>query len=487
MAHKLGVCVPYRNREEHMNKFVPHISEFLTNRGIEHTVYLAHQCDEKLFNRGLMKNIAAKHAFDDGCDYIVWHDIDMVPEDNSCDYSYPEENPQHIAVRISQSDYNLKYQEYFGGAVVFTKEQVEATNGYSNEYWDWGMEDDDLFWRCIQEGMVDTQNLSYGKTKKVGVFNGTNSYIKIPNQKDDKLRLSVGACHTISVLVKADQQIEKAPIWLIGDSDRKFVEYPIIRKPGFDWGISFNNSRAYTGMLWNSHREPIYQWVKRYENEWSWITMVVDSKRKKMHLYINGRESNARNGMGTHSPIRYEHDLKRYGSEPFYIGYTPSVAGFEPNAFFKGELADIKMWNRALEGAEVELLHKQYSTNGLALHYNFDDIENGYLIDQSELNDGFINNVTFEDREIIIPDVILPHRKDGKFLCLPHQTEGLINVNGIEQWAKGATTARNERRYVLQMQQGLIDYKQDGINNMDYTYISTTTIFEKHKMINVHC
>ena len=159
----------------------------------------------------------------------------------------------------------------------------------------------------------------------------------------------------------------------------------------------------------------------------------------------------------------------------------------KPNTFFKGELADIKIWNRALEGAEVELLHKQYSTNGLALHYNFDDIENGYLIDQSELNDGFINNVTFEDREIIIPDVILPHRKDGKFLCLPHQTEGLINVNGIEQWAKGATTARNERRYVLQMQQGLIDYKKDGINNMDYTYISTTTIFEKHKMINVHC
>ena len=487
MAHKLGVCVPYRNREEHMNKFVPHISQFLTNRGIDHIVYIAHQCDEKLFNRGLMKNIAAKHAFEDGCDYIVWHDIDMVPEDDSCDYSYPEENPQHIAVRISQSDYNLKYQEYFGGAVVFTKEQVEATNGYSNEYWDWGMEDDDLFWRCIQEGMVDTQNLSYGKTKKVGVFNGTDSYIKIPNQKDDKLRLSVGACHTVSVLVKADQQIEKAPIWLIGDSDRKFVEYPIIRKPGFDWGISFNNSRAYTGMLWNSHRKPIYQWVKRYENEWSWITMVVDSKRKKMHLYINGRESNARNGMGTQSPIRYEHDLKRYGSEPFYIGHTPSVAGFEPNAFFKGELADIKIWNRALEGAEVELLHKQYSTNGLALHYNFDDIENGYLIDQSELNDGFINNVTFEDREIIIPDVILPHRKDGKFLCLPHQTEGLINVNGIEQWAKGATTARNERRYVLQMQQGLIDYKKDGINNMDYTYISTTTIFEKHKMINVHC
>ena len=169
---KLGVCVPYRNREEHMKVFVPHVSNFLDKMGIEHTIYLAHQCDEKLFNRGLMKNIAAKYAFDDGCDYIVWHDIDMVPEDESCDYSYNPDSPKHLAVRISQSDYGLKYQEYFGGAVLFTKEQVMATNGYSNDYWDWGMEDDDLFWRCVQEGLVDKKNLEYNKTKKVGVFDG---------------------------------------------------------------------------------------------------------------------------------------------------------------------------------------------------------------------------------------------------------------------------------------------------------------------------
>jgi len=37
------------------------------------------------------------------------------------------------------------------------------------------------------------------------------------------------------------------------------------------------------------------------------------------------------------------------------------------------------------------------------------------------------------------------------------------------------------------MQQGKIDYKKDGINNMKYKYLSTYTIFEKHKMINVHC
>ena len=132
---KLGVCVPYRNREAHLKEFVPEVGKYLESKGIDYCMYFGHQCDDKLFNRGAMKNIAAKHAFEDGCDYIVWHDIDMIPEEGT-DYFFPEKTPIHIATNISQMNYELKYQEYFGGAVIFSKEQVEKTNGYSNDYWD---------------------------------------------------------------------------------------------------------------------------------------------------------------------------------------------------------------------------------------------------------------------------------------------------------------------------------------------------------------
>jgi hypothetical protein len=336
------------------------------------------------------------------------------------------------------------------------------------------------------EGYADKQTIDFAKVKNVAIFDGKQSYIKIPSS--EQTRIAISNSHTISVLVKAEQQIERVPIWLIGDTDRKFVEYPIFRKPGYDWGLSFNNSRAYTGMMWNSHREHIYQWFKRYEGEWTWVTMVVDDLEKKMHFYLNGNESDARNGTGTQSPFEYNYNLKRYGNEPFYIGHTSTVEPFEPHAFFKGEIADIKLWNRALGNEEVSKLHKEYSTEGLILHYNFDEIDGGkFVIDQAELNDGIMYNVDIEEREIQIPHVILPHRKDGKFFCLPHETEGLIKVDGIDKWAKGETTARNERRYVLEMQQGKIDYKKDGINNMKYKHISTKTIFDKHKLINVHC
>ena len=186
MSHKLGVCVPYRNRELHMHEFIPKIGKYLKEQNIDFQIYIVHQVDDKLFNRGATKNIGAKHAFEDGCDYIVWHDIDMIPdEDGGADYSYPADAPRHIATKIQQMDYQLKYHEYFGGAVLFTKEQVEATNGYSNDYWDWGMEDDDLFWRCHKEGLSNDTYLDVDlKDTEFIRFNGDNATasIDIPEQ-----------------------------------------------------------------------------------------------------------------------------------------------------------------------------------------------------------------------------------------------------------------------------------------------------------------
>ena len=70
--------------------------------------------------------------------------------------------------------------------------------------------------------------------------------------------------------------------------------------------------------------------------------------------------------------------------------------------------------------------------------------------------------------------------------CFTHKDEGLIkDEKGQDRWAKGETTARNERRYVLQMQQGTWDYKSDGIKQLKYELVSVDNIGPKAKMINV--
>ena len=348
---KLGVCVPYRNREAHLKEFIPRVGKFLEDRGIEYCMYFGHQVDNKLFNRGAMKNIAAEQAFKDGCDYIVWHDIDMIPEDDNCDYSFPEDNPRHIAIHISKTNYHLKYADYFGGAVIFSKEQVEKTNGYSNEYWDWGMEDDDLFWRCVLEGYADISYVDYEKTKTFLRFNGENSYVKILSSPT--LKNLTHTSHTVSILVRAFHQENKMPIYLIGAEDKKFVEYPIFRRPGYDYGISYNNSRAYTLMLWDMFNKPLYQWMKRYENQWTWVTFTVDANNKKIHTYLNGIESQAASGTGTDSPASYLGGLKRYDNADYYLGMSPSANENDPAKYFKGDIGKLIIWNRCLTQEEI--------------------------------------------------------------------------------------------------------------------------------------
>lgn len=478
---KLGICVPYRNREAHLKEFIPKIGKYLDSQGIDYCIYFGHQVDDKLFNRGATKNIAAQWAFKEGCDYIVWHDIDMIPEiGGGADYSFPKENPRHIATQISQMNYELKYEEYFGGAVLFSKEQVEKTNGYSNDYWDWGMEDDDLFWRCVLEGYANQTFLDYQvEPKNYLSFNGKNSYVQIPCTRS--LRNLTSRSHTISVLVRAQQQEDKVPIWLVGDEDRRFCEYPILRRPGYDYGLSYNNSRAYTALLWNNNRENLYQWMKRYENRWAWVTLVVDGN--DIHFYMNGVESDARWGTGTASPQTFEGMLKRYGNVDYYLGTTTSVGEDDPSKWFKGDISDVKMWNRALTPTEVSELHKNYSDDGLILHYDFKD---GLVMDKSgNGNDGINFNCESKSEKIEIPNTVIPHRVNGKMNCLPHKDEGLVKVGDSHRWAKGKTTNRNERRYVLQMQQGTWDYKSDGYNQLDYELVSVEEITPKAKFINI--
>tara|TARA_R100000008_G_scaffold85638_1_gene76122 strand:+ start:17031 stop:18473 length:1443 start_codon:yes stop_codon:yes gene_type:complete len=477
---KLGVCVPYRNREAHLKEFVPKVGAYLESKGIDYCMYFGHQVDDKLFNRGAMKNVAAEWAFKEGCDYVVWHDIDMIPEEG-CDYSFPEKYPIHIATNISQMDYQLKYQEYFGGAVIFSKEQVEKTNGYSNDYWDWGMEDDDLFWRCYLEGMADVKETKLGHQEFFS-FNGINSGVTIPTNRDTA-HLTTKS-HTVSVLVRANQQEHKVPIWLVGDYDRRFTEYPIIRRAGYDWGLSYNNSRAYTALLWNNKKEALYQWMKRYENYWSWVTLTVDTENNFIHFYLNGRESDARHGHGTHSPQKYEGSLKRYGSVPYTIGYTTSVGERDVNKFFKGDIAKVMLWNRKLETEEIKNLMNEIPSDGLKLHYEFNEGEAKDISGND--NDGNVDTIITGEDEITIAQAPIPHRREGRMTCLPHKDEGLITDDkGQDRWAKGETTAANERRYVLEMQQGNWDYKSDGIKQLKYELVGVEEINPKAKLINV--
>jgi len=147
MSKKLSIIVPYRDREEHLKQFVPHMenSEFL--RDLDYEIVIVEQ-DDKPFNRGKLLNVGALES--PYADYYCFHDVDMLPI--TSDYTYTP-NPTHLAAEAEQFGYKLPYNRYFGGVTIFDKHSFIKANGYSNDYWGWGAEDDDVMLRCVLNGI----------------------------------------------------------------------------------------------------------------------------------------------------------------------------------------------------------------------------------------------------------------------------------------------------------------------------------------------
>lgn len=145
----LTIIVPYRDRLEHLKVFVRHMLAFL--KLFQFRLLFIEQADQKPFNRGKLLNVGFVLARD-VAGWICFHDVDMIPMDNQCDYSLPQ-CTTHLAGRVRQFGYALPYPEYLGGVLVPSLAEFEDVNGFSNEYWGWGNEDDDLYVRYLLGGL----------------------------------------------------------------------------------------------------------------------------------------------------------------------------------------------------------------------------------------------------------------------------------------------------------------------------------------------
>ncbi|CAK8692170.1 unnamed protein product [Clavelina lepadiformis] len=106
------------------------------------------------FNRAKLLNIGFTESIkDDDFQCFVFHDVDLILENDKAIYSCPE-HPRHLGVANSKYSYRLPYNEYFGGVTEMTKEQFTKVNGHSNIYWGWGGEEDDLYKRVIANRMT---------------------------------------------------------------------------------------------------------------------------------------------------------------------------------------------------------------------------------------------------------------------------------------------------------------------------------------------
>jgi hypothetical protein len=174
---KLAIVVPYRNRKEHLSKFIPHMEQYL--KDFDFKIFIVEQANSDPFNRAILLNIGFKEA--EQYDYFCFHDVDMLPLD--ADYSYCD-HPTHLATQVEQFDWKMPYETYFGGVTMFDKASYLRINGFANEYWGWGGEDDDVRARCdiLQIPCTSRQckfySLVHDRHVNSGLLNENKEYLK---------------------------------------------------------------------------------------------------------------------------------------------------------------------------------------------------------------------------------------------------------------------------------------------------------------------
>ncbi|KAF4732790.1 hypothetical protein FOZ63_022579 [Perkinsus olseni] len=152
---RIAIIIPYRDRESHYQKFERHFADFVRELNVENRrnqefhIFLVEQFDNQLFNRGWLFNVGFTEALrslgDRKPDCIVMQDVDNLPmsgvDFGSCS------SPVQLSSEIECWGWSVPYPGNVGGTVAMNPDHWKRINGFSNEYWGWGGEDDDLYWR----------------------------------------------------------------------------------------------------------------------------------------------------------------------------------------------------------------------------------------------------------------------------------------------------------------------------------------------------
>ncbi|XP_048874027.1 beta-1,4-galactosyltransferase 3 isoform X2 [Brienomyrus brachyistius] len=152
--HHTAIVVPYRNRQSHLRALLYHLHPFLQRQQLHYGIYVVHQTGNSTFNRAKLLNVGVREALRDGeWSCVFLHDVDLLPENDHNTYTCHTQHPTHLSVAMDKFGYRLPYPQYFGGVSAVTPDQYLRMNGFPNQYWGWGGEDDDIAARVRLSGM----------------------------------------------------------------------------------------------------------------------------------------------------------------------------------------------------------------------------------------------------------------------------------------------------------------------------------------------
>ncbi|KAK8396008.1 hypothetical protein O3P69_005234 [Scylla paramamosain] len=152
--YRVAIIVPFRNRSRNLQQFLSYMHPFLTRQQLNYRIVVVEQTAAAAFNRAKLFNIGFVETLKlDHYDCFIFHDVDLLPLNDYNTYGCTH-HPRHMYSALDTFRYNLPYRTLFGGAIAMQRVHFQKVNGFSNKFYGWGAEDDDMYERISNVGLV---------------------------------------------------------------------------------------------------------------------------------------------------------------------------------------------------------------------------------------------------------------------------------------------------------------------------------------------
>ena len=103
---KLALIVPHRDRYNNLVRFMRHMHPFLMRQQVAYKIYVTEPLSGLGYNKALSMNAAFVEASkEDHYDCYIFHDVDMLPENDGIVYQCNPEAPTHFVVALNIRNY----------------------------------------------------------------------------------------------------------------------------------------------------------------------------------------------------------------------------------------------------------------------------------------------------------------------------------------------------------------------------------------------
>ena len=484
MKDKLAIIVPYRDRQDHLDVFVPHMHEFLKDKGIDYTIFIAEQTDDRPFNYGKLCNVVTKEVGKEYT-YFAFHDIDMLPISDDCDYSYPD-SPTHLATNVEAHNNKLPYPQYFGGVVLINREDFETANGYSNEYWGYGFEDLDLLYRLQRSGAYLEKfydlNQTYERYDENDILpyriENVKTTNKLKNHNIDGIKLNKADSlkgRISPVLKRTINSSFSISLWFNDGGDVKSKKN-LFSFEGMDSGLFLDNGKYVIAQIWDIAGKSYDISFDYNRNKWNHVVYKLDVIENELTIYCNNKSNK----------VKLPKDFKIH---PHYIYSVISDNNSEIS------IASIITFNSALNDDVVgelfyngfktlDLIQNKYGISCVNLYTFKSNYSNNLLLDNGTSSTHLqftspLNTITENVETTSI--IYLPVRLDGKYKSLVHDDDTDI----ITKYYKyDPDVEENADIFFHDVIPNKLDMKQVGLSTLQYKLLDKQDR-EKYELIRI--